>query len=347
MNAFIHTSVTLLFSLQVLVSSLEVRSILYNVYNQSQALMLPMGQQFSGVKLATCALKCLVINDTCFSFAYNDRTEICSLGTWLIPFNNTETLGNMMIYSIGFMCNSSTGVNNLTMISTCPGSNCPDNSVTIGKNSTFDPFEPMVYTSCLDVISDEPRKVVTLTSGLVVMCDTLTDGGGWTIFQRRVSGTVDFYRGWEEYKHGFGDYGIGEFYLGNENIFCLTSKSAHELRVHLVNNTNFYAKYSSFKLSNESLGYKLSILNYTGNAGDSLSFHNNHMFSTFDRDNDDRSFSCSERYFGAWWYAACHRSNLNGQWGNINFGQGLTWSTVTGFYSGVQASEMKIRPINS
>ncbi|XP_055865172.1 fibrinogen C domain-containing protein 1-like [Biomphalaria glabrata] len=51
------------------------------------------------------------------------------------------------------------------------------------------------------------------------MCDTKTDGGGWIIFQKRINGKVDFYRGWKEYRNGFGDFNIGEFYLGNENTF--------------------------------------------------------------------------------------------------------------------------------
>ncbi|XP_059169222.1 ficolin-2-like [Physella acuta] len=242
------------------------------------------------------------------------------------------------------MCNSSTGVN-LKMTSTCQGSSCPENHVTSGNNPTFDPFNSNVYKSCRDVISNETRKVVTLTSGLVVMCDTVTDGGGWTIFQRRVSGTVDFYRGWEEYKHGFGDYGIGEFYLGNENIFCLTSKVAHELRVDLVYNGTYYAKYSSFKLSNESVGYKLSILNYTGNAEDSLSVHNNCLFTTLDRDNDTYVNNCAVEFIGAWWYSSCHSSNLNGQWGNMNYGKGLNWRTLTTYYDNVLVSEMKMRSI--
>uniref|UniRef100_A0A182ZR69 Fibrinogen C-terminal domain-containing protein n=1 Tax=Biomphalaria glabrata TaxID=6526 RepID=A0A182ZR69_BIOGL len=198
--------------------------------------------------------------------------------------------------------------------------------------------------SCREIISTHNRVIVKLLSGLKVMCDTKTDGGGWIIFQRRINGKIDFYRGWQVYRDGFGDYSIGEFYLGNENIFNLTSTGQYDLRIDLeFNNTKYFAQYENFKILSETEKYKLKIGNYSGNAGDNLSYHNNMFFSTFDRDNDNSGTNCAEYSSGAWWYEDCHRSNLNGQWARTSYPKGMIWYQLTGSSNCVSLSEMKIR----
>ena len=174
-------------------------------------------------------------------------------------------------------------------------------------------------------------------------CDMTTQGGGWIVIQRRATGDVDFYRGWEEYKEGFGSFD-GDFWLGNDKIHAITSRGTHELRVELeYKGERKFAHYKIFSLGDEISRYVLTVLDYDGTAGDSLSRHHGQQFTTKDRDNDARrSGNCADRYHGAWWYLSCHDSNLNGKWDVSGDYSGLTWRKFTGRNS-VTFSEMKIR----
>uniref|UniRef100_A0A8C0E547 Fibrinogen C-terminal domain-containing protein n=1 Tax=Balaenoptera musculus TaxID=9771 RepID=A0A8C0E547_BALMU len=106
---------------------------------------------------------------------------------------------------------------------------------------------------------------------LTVLCDMDVDGGGWTVFQRRSDGSVDFYRDWTAYKQGFGSQ-LGEFWLGNDNIHALTAQGSSELRVDLMDfeGNHEFAKYQSFKMAGEAEKYKLVLGAFVeGSAGES------------------------------------------------------------------------------
>ena len=179
-----------------------------------------------------------------------------------------------------------------------------------------------------------------------VWCDMQTDGGGWTVFQRRRDGSVDFYRGWDEYKRGFGAL-HGEFWLGLEKLHRLTTSQV--LRFDLVDFANVwkYAQYDSFTVGPLSSSYIAYVGKYTGTAGDSFSYHNGMKFSTKDKDQDIWSDNCAVSFKGAWWYKDCHQSNLNGVYlkgQHDSYADGVIWYGLHGYHYSLKLSEMKIRP---
>ncbi|XP_078687325.1 uncharacterized protein LOC144919681 [Branchiostoma floridae x Branchiostoma belcheri] len=192
--------------------------------------------------------------------------------------------------------------------------------------------------------------------GFLVYCDMETDGGGWTVFQRRQDGSVDFYRGWDDYKYGFpADNMTSEFWLGNEKIHRITvqPRKDYALRVDMEadDGTTAYAEYSFFGVNFEGDNYRAYFAGYSGTAGDSMTSAsggqdlNGQAFSTYDNDNDvSPDGSCAVRFHGAWWYCACAESNLNGEYGSTDFGKGVVWKTFRGMRESLTFTEMKVRP---
>ena len=78
-----------------------------------------------------------------------------------------------------------------------------------------------------------------------------------------------------------------------------------------------------------------------------MAYHKGCKFSTTDQDNDNSGANCAQKFSGAWWYNACHGSNLNGAYLNgkrQTFGHGIQWAAWKTFYYTLKFTEMKIRP---
>ena len=187
-------------------------------------------------------------------------------------------------------------------------------------------------------------------------CDTLTDGGGWLVFQRRKDGSENFHRFWWEYEMGFGSL-TGEFWFGLNALHCLTNQGEWELRIDLklINGTIIYLPYNKFAVGPATEQYPLTISGFTGYTTDPFVLHltptshttalNTMKFTTRDQDNDrSPTGNCAIRTYsarsGGWWHNHCtyiypnsqynykYPMYLNGQWHSLPF------------------IEMKIRPKN-
>ncbi|KAG0721058.1 Fibrinogen C domain-containing protein 1 [Chionoecetes opilio] len=150
-----------------------------------------------------------------------------------------------------------------------------------------------------------------------VFCDMERHGGGWTVIQRRLPQKVqvNFSRGWSAYQEGFGQLG-GEMWLGLEALHQLTHAAHYELRVDMVDYElgHRHAHYQVFRVGAEKEGYRLTVANYSGDAGDALShYHSGRRFSTFDRDQDmAQDKNCALDKEGGWWFHACYSAHPNG-----------------------------------
>ena len=187
----------------------------------------------------------------------------------------------------------------------------------------------------------------------LVYCDmSQLDGvyNGWTIIQRRLNGSVDFNRYWNEYNIGFGDLNAN-FWLGLNKIKHITDTGTYKLYIavqfqdaDVISSSSVrFAEYNSFSLGTSGNNYQLSISSFNSTlstAGDSLiSKHNGKYFSTRDRDNDNSPPDCAGVYQSGWWFNGCLDSNLNGAWQSTGYLDttvfplyfGVSWKTAEPF----------------
>ena len=139
----------------------------------------------------------------------------------------------------------------------------------IKNNSIY--FVAAVTTNCADLYKagETITGVYTINpdngDSFDVYCDQKTTGGGWTVIQKRLDGSVDFYRGWADYKRGFGNLN-GEFWLGLDKMHRLTKEGRNRIRVDLedIEGNTAYAEYDLFAVASERAKYQLSLGIYSG-----------------------------------------------------------------------------------
>ncbi|GIY07778.1 techylectin-5A [Caerostris darwini] len=191
-----------------------------------------------------------------------------------------------------------------------------------------------------------PKSQQSKNESLNVYCDLDTDGGGWTVIQRRgfYPGKQYFNKGWSFYKKGFGNIAT-EFWLGNDNIYALTNQAPCEIRFDLEdhNGERRIAVYKTFSIDDEAGNYTIHISGYSGDAGDGMKFHDGQRFATEDRDRLNGA-----RYLqGAWWINEWAYVHLNGRYiPGVDSPKSIHWY-LWHKNIGLRGVEMKIRQVSS
>ena len=106
----------------------------------------------------------------------------------------------------------------------------------------------------------------------------------------------------------------------------------------------YQATYSEFSVGDADSGYVLYVSGYSGNAGDALSYHSGHKFTTQDKDQDILSSeNCAVIYQGGFWYSGCYQVNVNGRW-QAGDATGVNWNSISyGNSKDLTFVEMKLR----
>ncbi|CAC5395824.1 Fibrinogen-like protein A,Angiopoietin-related protein 7,Techylectin-5A,Ficolin-2,Ryncolin-1,Tenascin-R,Fibrinogen-like protein 1,Angiopoietin-1,Fibrinogen C domain-containing protein 1-A,Tenascin-N,Ryncolin-3,Tenascin,Fibroleukin,Fibrinogen C domain-containing protein 1,Fibrinogen gamma chain,Ryncolin-2,Techylectin-5B,Fibrinogen alpha chain,Fibrinogen gamma-B chain,Ficolin-1,Fibrinogen C domain-containing protein 1-B,Angiopoietin-4 [Mytilus coruscus] len=279
---------------------------------------------------------------------------------------NETTIGEMQVYS-DIVCASLCADNPTCCTASyskaskqCKLYSCCEPKTVPSSSGIFLRKLPDLYDilDCSDIPNGSPSGVYTIyhkDGPFDVYCDVNTDGI-WTVIQRRLDGVIDFYRNWQDYKHGFGNVN-SEYWLGNDHLHHILSARDYRIRIDLQdwNGGTRYVEYDIFFVGNEAINYVLTIGNYSGNVEDSIVYSglenckmNGMAFSTWDADNDNSSNNCAANSEHAgWWYNSCTRANLNGIYynGGVIKHDGMYWENwYNSDYSLKKIAIMKIKP---
>ena len=191
-------------------------------------------------------------------------------------------------------------------------------------------------------------------ASLQVSCDQEADNGGWIMSQRRVDGTLNFTRNWQDYRDGFGTNGDGttELWLGNEKVYQMMQSYGNikcELRIEVdaFDGTSCWLVAADVQMYSEGQRYKMEwgrIRESESGLAANWEFHELLTFKA--QDKADGKEECLRKYKGGWWYGNdCARIFLNGVYVNR---ADSTFTSISvrsfKFRTALQRSRMMFRP---
>ncbi|XP_061180235.1 serine-rich adhesin for platelets-like [Saccostrea echinata] len=228
-------------------------------------------------------------------------TRVTSTSTTLIDTITSSTSSSTMLLdsAISSATTSST-TNGFSATTALLGSKT--SGVSISTTITESPIE-----ACVMQYQFQDGKIVDIPC--------LNDTYHWIVIQRRIDGSVDFYRNWTEYENGFGSVN-SEIWLGNQYINELTSSGYTILRLDMMDQDSVWRHVEyNFTIEDRANKYRLHIVCRESCDIDSMWTG---LFSTYDEDNDNwKQKDCALDYSGGWWYsgdAYCTEGNLNGMY---------------------------------
>ena len=175
-----------------------------------------------------CMLACLQASDGCEVYKWDASSGTCFIQD-TISVTESPTPGD----TISMMITIDLPHTTCEEENVCPaGFVCVDPPCA-GMNPNCIPPK----ANCAKILASDPASSSGVYSILPagtqqnkqVWCDMDTDGGGWTVFLKRIDGSVDFYQDLAAYTQGFGDVN-GEYWLGLDALQAMTAAKTYQIR---------------------------------------------------------------------------------------------------------------------
>ena len=233
-----------------------------------------------------CMLACLQALDRCEVYKWDASSGACFIQVTINVIESTTPGNTISVMMTKDLPHITCGEENA-----CPAGYACLDPPCAGMNPTC------IAKDCAEILASDPASSSGVYSILPagtqqikqVWCDMDTDGGGWTVFLKRIDGSVDFYQDLTAYTQGFGDVN-GEYWLGLDALHAMTSAKTYQLRADMSDwdGVTAHSLHAFMEVTDASDDYRLTVGAFLGgDGGDCLLVQNQNMpFTTKDVDRD-------------------------------------------------------------